>query len=335
MPTSVLRDEVTDAARAFAWGQWGQLGLLADAPRRDRWAIDPEALLLFSLELGRDDPRLFDELLDWLLTNDRLVSVQRLRNLANGDEAGALVNAALDWVSGHRPRQRLASKPSRTGKRTADAEPLFRGARTSATNADETFLRHGFVRGKVEPSGKSRKPDLGVAPAFAFRLRQMLGLGARAEVVRFLLTVDAPRVTAGVVSEAAGYAKRNVHEALTSLAAAGVIDVVIVGNEQRYGIDKAKWAGLLDLDGSGLPEHRDWPQLLRATARLIRWLQDQQHDGLSEYMLASEARLLLDELRRDLTYAGLAVPRHRADTADHWKQLTTWIAELLAALAGR
>jgi hypothetical protein len=32
-----------------------------------RWAQDPEALLISTLEVARDDPRLFDEVLDWLI----------------------------------------------------------------------------------------------------------------------------------------------------------------------------------------------------------------------------------------------------------------------------
>jgi hypothetical protein len=58
-------------------------------------------------------------------------------------------------------------------------------------------------------SGKSQVPDLRAPINFAFRLRQLLGIGARAEAARFLLTVHAPSVTAQVVTESAGFAKRN------------------------------------------------------------------------------------------------------------------------------
>jgi hypothetical protein len=34
--------------------------------QREEHAADPEALLLFTFEVGRNDPRLFDEVLDWL-----------------------------------------------------------------------------------------------------------------------------------------------------------------------------------------------------------------------------------------------------------------------------
>lgn len=329
MSTSALRDRVLGAAREFAWGQWAQLGVLADSSRHDTWAVDPEMLVLFSLEVGRNEPRLFDEVLDWMLVNERLLSVQRLRNFADGDEARALADAALAWIARYRPRQRLKTQPRDALPSPADAEPLFRAARRGRS-VDETFLAHGFARGKLEPSRKSRIPSLMTPPALAFRVRQVLGLSARAEVIRFLLTVDAPHVTAGVVAETAGYSKRNVHEALSSLAAARVIDAVMVGNEQRYGIDKTSWAQLFDLDE--LPSHRDWPQVLRATLRLLRWLGDPSHDGLSDYMLASEARLLLETLERDLRYAGIAVAAP-TDEGNHWARLEDTTEQLLTALA--
>ncbi len=43
--------------------------------------MDPEALLLFTIEVARLDPRPFDETLDWLATNGTLLSLTRLRHL--------------------------------------------------------------------------------------------------------------------------------------------------------------------------------------------------------------------------------------------------------------
>lgn len=333
MQISTLSDEVTGAALEFAWSQWAQLGVLADVSRRDRWVADPEALLPFSLVVARSDPRLFDELLDWLVTNGRLISVQRLKNLSDGDEQRALLEATLAWVSRHRSGQGLTGSAALRSKSRDEAEPLFRHSRARASETDEVFLEHGFLRGRAEPSGKSRRPDLAAPIAFGLRLRQLLGLGARAEVVRFLLTIDAPRVTAAAVTGAAGYAKRNVHEALASLRDAGVVEVVTVANEQRYGIDRDRWATLLGLDDTELPVHRDWPQLLRAAVRLIRWLDDPRQDDLSEYMRASEARVLMTELEPDLAYAGVRVGQAGGAGLEYWPSFVATARELVATLA--
>src|SRR3954452_23700311 len=90
-PLLEFRARVDGQIRAFLWDQWGQLGIVADAHgRRDRWTMDPEALILLTLEAGRDEPRLFDELLDWLLVNERIVSVQRLGNPSGNGGGRAL-----------------------------------------------------------------------------------------------------------------------------------------------------------------------------------------------------------------------------------------------------
>jgi hypothetical protein len=198
--------------------------------------------------------------------------------------------------------------------------------------ADETFRAHGWLKPPTERSAKSQRPNPLTPINMAFRLRQILGIGARAEVARVLLTVNAPSITAQVVSGAAAYAKRNVHEALTALHSAGVIDAVTVGNEQRYRIDRARWATLLGLTEDDLPSARDWPQLLHALRVLVRWLEDEEHDKRSEYMLASEARTIADQIVPDLQYAGVTVPTGVHPGADYWQNFEEIARVATAAL---
>lgn len=330
MQISDLRREVRARLVAFAWDQWAQMGVFGTARRADRWAADPEALLLFTLEIARADARLFDEVLDWLALNERLVSVQRLRNLCRDDTDRTLAEAALAWVAQSRyPRRRGSRRPASESSR---ATQLFRDVKVDARRADNTFRMYGWLKPPTERSGKSQPPNLLAPINIAFRLRQILGIGARAEVARFLLTMQAPSVTAQVVSASAAYAKRNVHEALTALHAAGVIDAVTVGNEQRYGIDRERWATLLGLTQDGLPSERDWPELFHALRVLVRWLEDEQHDKLSDYMLASEARTLADEIVPGLRHAGVRVPVDGRPGAEYWQDFIDLAGAALAAV---
>ena len=82
MPISEIRDKVSQGLLDFAWRQWSQIGVSTTVRGADRWAIDPEALILFTIGIARRDPRLFDEMLDWMAFNHELLSTQRLRNLA-------------------------------------------------------------------------------------------------------------------------------------------------------------------------------------------------------------------------------------------------------------
>ncbi len=330
MQISDLRQEVRARLVAFAWDQWTQMGVFGAARRTDRWAADPEALLLFTLQIARADARLFDEVLDWLAMNERLMSVQRLRNLCRDDTDRTLAEAALAWVAQARyPRGRGSRRPASESSR---ATQLFRDMKVDARRADNTFRTYGWLKPSTERSRKSQPPNLLAPINIAFRLRQILGIGARAEVARFLLTMRAPSVNTQVVSASAAYAKRNVHEALTALHSAGVIDAVTVGNEQRYGIDRERWATLLGLTEAGFPSERDWPQLFRSLRVLVRWLEDEQHDELSDYMLASEARTLADEIVPALRYAGVRVPLDGSPGAEYWQDFVELTRAALTAL---
>lgn len=65
MSISKIKEELQDRLASFLWAQWAQMGILASAERSDRWAADPEALLLLTFEVAREEPRLFEEVLDW------------------------------------------------------------------------------------------------------------------------------------------------------------------------------------------------------------------------------------------------------------------------------
>jgi uncharacterized protein YegP (UPF0339 family) len=126
---------------------------------------------------------------------------------------------------------------------------------------DESFSAHGLLRSPLTASGKSQAPDSRAPINLAFRLRQILGHGARAEVVRVLLTSDA-RASGAVVARSAGYARPNVYEALGVLHKAGVVSVAAVGADQHYGLDRQRWAVLLEEPPDWAPVARHWPQLL-------------------------------------------------------------------------
>ena len=106
------------------------------------------------------------------------------------------------------------------------------------------------------------------------------------------------------LAESTAYTKRNVQEAVSSLAAAGFVDSHVVGNENRYEVG-ARWAEFLGVER--LPASEDWPQLFRAYRLVLRWLVDRTTQGLNDYLLLSGARTLIEEVERDLLFAGVPV----------------------------
>jgi hypothetical protein len=321
MTAATLRAEVTAALLELAWEQWSQLGISAASPtRREKRATDPEALLLFTLHVGRSDPRLFDEVLDWLALNAPLVSTQRLRNLCTDETDRALVDSALDWTTSARRRRPPAGgdpPPPEAGA----LEPLFLALPVLSRELEPAFARHGFARPPLKASGKSQPPRLHDSINFAFRLRRLLGLGVRAEAIRILLTIRAPRLSTGVINAAAGFAQRNVREGLAQLHEAGVVDVVRVSDDRHYSIRWDDWANLLRLPStSDLPFYYDWIPAYRALTQILRWLQQPQLDELSPYLRASQARTLVDDIAPDLGYVGVPPGLHDIYGADYWDQ---------------
>jgi hypothetical protein len=303
MEISSLRQEFSNRLLDFAWGQWAQMGLLAPSSRHDEWVADPEALLLLSFELGRDEPRLFDEVLDWLLVNARLISTQRLRNLSRDGEDQALSGAAIGWLS--QQRRKMARPAAIDHGAAKGAEPLFLESGGRPKRPDPAFLEHGLLKAWTEPRRRSGHPSLHAPINFALRLRSLLGVGARAEVARVLLCVEAPRMSLQAIAASSGYAKRNVQEAAGSLRDAGVASSTMLGNELRFEMARDPWLALLDLER--MPRHVDWPQLFHAYRILLRWLRDPTNEELSGYMLASEARAVLERVAPDLQLAGTRI----------------------------
>lgn len=306
MQTSTLRTRAIRQALEFAWDSWAQLGVSAQAGVEDHRVADPEALLVFSFEVARHDARLLDEVLDWLRQNERLVSVQRLRNLCRDERDRQVVLVVLHWVSRFRrnPRFRGREAPS-----AGTAEALFGDNDGDGWETDPSFLEHGLVRGVAEPSFKSGRPDVLLPINFAFRLRLALSVTSRAEVVRYLLTVPAPDVPAQLVAQVTSYAKQNVAETLDGLVEAGLLRAFSIGNERRYSIDREPWSRLLGLQPDALPAHRDWPQLLWAVRRIVRFLDDPELDGRSLYLRASAAHDLIEEIEPSVRFAGVHVGR--------------------------
>ncbi len=335
MRISRLKEKVTARLVEFAWDEWAQMGVFATPRRESPWAADPEGHLMFTLQIARSDPRLFDETLDWFATNSAQISAQRLRNMCASDGDRLLCEAAIGWVArnGDRPR-RMAPRPV---PRQGGAEPLFYGRR-KPTRLDESFAELGFHRSPARRSRKSRRPDPRRPINFAFLLRNVFGVGSRAEIMRFLLTASShaasgrPPFTTLAIADAAGFAKRNVQEALTALVEAGAIEFARRGNEHLYTIDAEAWRNTLRIEGP-LPQFRDWVLALLGLRELHRWLWRPELDDLSPYRLASEARLFWGQIDSAFGHAGLPFsPSRQAEGEDFWNVFVELVNQVLARI---
>ncbi len=310
MQISEIRDKVSQGLLDFAWRQWAQVGVSATVEGDDRWAVDPEALILFTIGIGRRDPRLFDEMLDWMAFNHELLSTQRLRNLARRFPVpSALVAAVIAWTRQTAPESLLVDQSGAVQSR----EPVFSpDVLAFVSRPDPVFAEHGFIRPSAARTGKSHEPDPAFPVNLSFRLRHLFGPGGRSETMRVLLTCpDGPLDTARIADEA-GFAKRNISDVLTSLSNSGVIKAAWAGNERHFTAYRERWALLLDLAGpADMPSFVSWVHLLPAALEIVIWLDGKADTAESEYLIASQARRLMNRLTRDLEAGGIDPPRRR------------------------
>jgi hypothetical protein len=307
MLLSDLRERVWQGFLDFAWRQWAQVGVSANIDFLDNWAIDPEALILFTIEIARHDPRLFDEVLDWLAHNRRLLTMQRLWNLgARFPIDPGLVGAVVAWTGESVPvrwPKRLQNKDRHLG-----SVPVFSPDILGfIAEPEPTFAERGYIRPRVVRSGKSREPDVKLDANFAFQLRHLFGPGSRSEVMRILLTFPDVPVDAAKISTEAGFAKRNVSAALAGLVASRTVKARWSGNERHYMAYRDKWAELLEAGPSArsLPEFMPWVHLFPACLEIIMWLDNIANTEDSEYLIASQARRLMERMAHDLELAGI------------------------------
>jgi hypothetical protein len=315
---SELRERVWQGFLDFAWRQWAQAGVAANISGLDRWAIDPEALILFTIAVAKRDPRLFDEVLDWMAVNRQLMSMQRLRNLSRRFPVDpGLVGAVMIWVEDQTLSTVREPGPARDHRR--EMRPVFdRDVLSFIGEPDPVFAEHGYLRPSVARSRKSRDPDPKILANFAFLLRHLFGPGSRSEVVRVLLTFADGPLDAARISDESGFAKRNVNGTLTSLVNSRTVKARRSRNERVFTAYRNKWAELLEVGPSAdfMPVFVSWVHLLPAFVEVVQWLDRMTEAEYSEYMISSSARDLMERITRDLEVAGLDVgsrtPSHGA-----------------------
>lgn len=335
MMTPALRELVGRSTVGFLWRQWVQLGVSGDEGPPDRWAIDPEALLAITLRIGGRDPRLFDEVLDWLALNGKAISVQRLTNLTRYDASSrALADAGLAWAGSRNP----ALHGWRSRKPSARADPGLLPGPVRIGQPDPILAEYGVRWPRVEPSGKSRVPDTTMPAAFAFKLRAFFGIGTRSEIVRFFLTALEPNVTAQRVAEVTAFAKRNVHETLSALSDAGPLIAERRANELFYYLHPSGWADVLDITYDdpllGFPEFLDWAALVHSLVPLMLWLDTSTE--LSPYLQASGARELTLRIETELGRLGVRIPSRPALRGEaYWPAFVSMVEQLLDKMSPR
>lgn len=251
----------------FCWSAWAEFGVSAWTRKHQDWSIDPEALLILTGCLSTIDLRLRGEVLDWCASNEALLSRARTRTL-------------------------LRSWPS------TEAWPAYAADLTAATGKSWEGSSGG---GRFQATGKSALTIEDRPATIALRIRAVLGVGARSEIVRtLLLAPEARSWSKQELSVEVAYTRRNVHDAVDQLHAAGALRTLESESRARYLLDRrSSWLGLF----APLPTAGSASAALLRAAWRLRCASESSRD-LDEDLRSLEARRWWSEIEPDLSRAG-------------------------------
>ncbi len=277
---SLARD-LHQAAAGAIWIQWQALGGQAAAPRAPAGIVDPEALVLSSLWLADDEPRLRDFLYGFAELGSRLLSIQRLKRATGLFPAGGekLVAGFAAGVAsfGKDPRWRnLAAEGSRPAGRP----------------------------GKVAPASAR----LGDPGSLMLRLRTGFGVDVRIDTLGYLIGRRGAWADVKDIAEALLYAKYSVRGACEALADARLIETR-ADRPVKYYADERRWTTLLKLDHT--PAWHPWVRVYAFVIRLRAWLREPGLQAVSPSLAASLAREFILEHGQVLLQLQLNVPHER------------------------
>lgn len=172
------------------------------------------------MRFGADDARMGDLIADWLPKNGAFLNLQRLKNLQLNTEIATRENlVAL--------RDLMVAAGYKNWKSLGDSSPEM-----------------SFTKG--ESRSMSQSPDISRPEAFLMKMRMLLGLSARPEVITWLLTH--PSGHAAEIARDTGWFSKSVQAILNDLEASGMLLSHMDGRKTRFGTDKSRPG-----DSQGLP----------------------------------------------------------------------------------
>lgn len=285
---------------ALAWSLWAELGVSGWSRHHSDFAIDPEALVVLTAWLHDADPRLRDEATDWCVRYGQFISGARLKNVLAHTDSGS----TLWW-------KEFASTVN------ANSRWSWPGGNAPA------------VPRKFELSKKSQIDGF-TRPALLFlRVRALVGLGARAEILRLFASQLHERLAVAEIAAQIGYSKRNTAEALDGLELAGLLSSFRLRNRLEYTVaDPDRLLALVEPRPGWVPP---WVPIISCAIRVAEFLR--RAEDIPESVASVESVTLVRELGQDIAQWGVTAPQLVMVDEPAHQRLFRWSGEVLSGLA--
>jgi biotin operon repressor len=302
-------EEMRERLLDLGWSLWTGLGVPGQIDNHRDVAIDPEPLILFTAALGDADPRLRDEATDWCIRHGSLISGTRLRNLLVRENKR--VREAYGEFAGTVAAHSSMRWPGR--KEARPFSPRFRPP-------NQTFERPSQI---------------------ALRLRGMMGVGARADIVQVVLGSPDEALSAAYLAAEIGYSKRNIAQALEALRIADVVQAFPVRNQIRFRLSTRP----IDRGDEQISIARHpakpfgeiprafvrWPSALHVLTEVIQLVEQVEEKGND--VRAVEAMSVIKKKEHQIRSARFPVPRDDVRGPLFWDEFTVWLSVVVENLS--
>ncbi|MCK5133642.1 MAG: hypothetical protein KAR40_15995 [Candidatus Sabulitectum sp.] len=287
-----------EAVLNLIWSQWTSLGVPGSSIPYSKAVIDPEALILFTCVLGRNDPRIFDEMMNWINKYQKSLNAGRFKRmlLQRKLEGGSVFCAVLEALSLREPKWKsILGKPI-----CGVSEPLFHYGNPKAGRDDPGFSSRGYSRSPVIITQGIYNFNP-ISPAnLIMTLRAVFGVNSRSEVLTYLLThaeANSRRIALDTY-----YLPKTIYNALSDMEMSGRLRKRIQGKASLYSLKNTFWKQEFlqeEVDVMWL----DWPLIFSTLERILRVLLKLEPMEFDSIDKPAEVILLLSGIEDDLNAA--------------------------------
>jgi hypothetical protein len=266
---NTIGNELSKAVLEAVWIQWRSIGTLIESERVSRSLVDPEALLLMSLNLGHHEKRLWDIMDSWARNGSQLFSIQRLKNLKK-----TFPDKTQDRLAEFAWKAKVKGKDQRWRSLMGENSMI-------QTRSQELWKAY---------------PASWRSSAIMLRLRLGFGIGIVPDLLAILISQRGDWISPSSIAKAINYSVYSVRRSADKMADARIIESTRT-KPVRYRAEPKAWSDLLGID-EPVPDWRFWYQVYSFVSSLIVSTESGEWDDLSSYMLSSRLRDLI-ELHED------------------------------------
>ena len=339
MSLTRFKSRYLDTILDILWKQWASIGVAGQyGTGRGRLIVDPEALLLFSGTMARYDQRLFDEMLDWLVVNNRFINIQRLKTLLKneGFQSGRVISAVAGFLANEKSGLKWKSLAGENhGQDSLDSMFFMNSGQDLPVpgEIDPIFSRYGLRRNPIVLRGMSEPfPGRGI-PSLLLQIRSILGIGARSEILLYMLLNN--ETTISRISEQTYYAWRSVQDVLFEWGHTPMIDFPAYRRGRTYRLHRDSWSDLLGIADAHALRWVCWPALYRSLEIIWKVLNDESVLDSGRLEQAAELKHVHDfELKNRLFQAGLSSGSGRLEDIGGKAFIDVWIQSIDHILQG-